>query len=43
MATYREIVSMIEGMGLKVASLDPITNTLVVKIPPVNDRSLAEE
>ena len=44
MATYQEIVRMIEAMGLKVTSLDPAANTMIVRIPPVeNNRSVYEE
>ena len=31
MFTYQEIVRMVEAMGLKVTSLDPAANTMIVR------------
>lgn len=43
MFTYQEIVRMVEAMGLKVTSLDPAANTMIVRIPPLENRSVHEE
>ena len=33
--TYRELVHLIESLGLKVTGLDMATGTLIVKVPPI--------